>query len=180
MYSARVAGKKKAGDLREAEDRFIDAVGGAIEFWGFKRILGHIWAWLYLEAAPRDAPAIGKRLGLSKAAVSTSLKELESWGCVSRIRRPGERRELFEAEQDIWAMVSRVFRQRELPRVQKAVETFDEVRETLEHVGGAEKAAARAMRERVERLQGMAAIGVQALESVLDQGLADVRPLRED
>ena len=170
----------KAPDLKDVEDRFIEAVGGAIEFWGFKRILGHIWAWLYLQGEARDAAAIGKRMGLSKAAVSTALKELESWGVVSRLRRPGERRELFEAEQDIWAMVSRVFRQRELPRVQKAVEVFGAVREELGSVAAADKAQAKAMRERVERLEGMAGIALSAIESVLDQGLADVRPMREE
>ena len=153
-------------DLRESEDRFIDAVGEAIEFWGFKRILGHTWAWLYLAGEPQDAAAIGKRLGLSKAAVSTALKELEAWGCLRRFRRPGERRELFEAEQDVWAMVTRVFRQRELPRIVKTVEAFDGVRESLK-----KKPAGKEMEERVERLTDLAHIAIATMQSVLDGGL---------
>ncbi len=152
----------------DAEDRFIDAVGASIEFWGFKRILGHTWAWLYLAGTPQDAAAIGKRLGLSKAAVSTALKELEAWGCIHRFRRPGERRELFEAEQDIWAMVSRVFRQRELPRIQKTVEIFDEVRTSLK-----KKPGAKAMEERIERLTDLAHIAIATMKSVLDNGIPD-------
>jgi len=162
---------RKIDPIVDAEDRFIDAVGAAIEFWGFKRILGHTWAFLYLAGEPRDAAAIVKRLKVSKAAVSTALGELENWGCVHRFKRPGERRELFEAEQDVWAMVTRVFRNRELPRIQKTIDSFERVRAALGEAKGPSKDAARGMDERVERLAGFALIAVEMMKSALDQGI---------
>ena len=38
-----------SGTLSQAEDLFIELVGSAIEFWGFKRILGNVWGVLYLS-----------------------------------------------------------------------------------------------------------------------------------
>lgn len=169
--------------LREPEDRFVDAVGGAIEFWGFRRVLGHIWGWLYLQGTPRTAPDICARLGLSKALVSTSLTELERWGCVRRFRRPGSRREMFEAEQDVWAMVSRVFRERELVMVKQVAETLDAVGEDLKVLGkksGPAREEAKARLERVQRMGDLAQFAAIAISGFLEQGLADVRPLKND
>lgn len=169
--------------LREPEDRFVDAVGGAIEFWGFRRVLGHIWGWLYLQGVPRTAADIGERLKLSKALVSTSLTELERWGCVRRFRRPGSRREMFEAEQDVWAMVSRVFRERELLMVKQVAETLDGVGADLKDLSkkpGASRDEAKARLERVQRMGDLAQFAAIAIQGFLEQGLADVRPLKND
>lgn len=169
--------------LREPEDRFVDAVGGAIEFWGFRRVLGHIWGWLYLQGEPRTAADIGARLALSKAQVSTSLTELERWGCVRRFRRPGSRREMFEAEQDVWAMVSRVFRERELLKVKQIAETLDGVGDDLKSLSrkaGASRDEAKARLERVQRMGDLAQFAAIAIQGFLEQGLADVRPLKND
>jgi HTH-type transcriptional regulator, glycine betaine synthesis regulator len=158
--------------IREAEDLFIDAVGSAIEFWGFKRILGFVWAWLYLEGEPRSAGAIGERLDLSKAAVSTAIAQLEHWGCVWRIRKPGDRHELYSAEQDIWRMVSRVFRERELRKLDQSLESFDRAM----HL--ARDARAKGLHSRIERLASLARIAKTALQLALDRGRADIRPLK--
>ena len=174
---------KEPDPLREPEDRFVDAVGGAIEFWGFRRVLGHIWGWLYLQGEPRTAAEIGARLKVSKAAVSTSLTELERWGCVRRYRRPGSRREMFEAEQDVWAMVSRVFRERELTMVKRTADTLDRVGEDLQGLAkkpGAAREEAKARLERVQRMGDLAQFATIAIQGFLEQGLADVRPLKGD
>ena len=170
-----------ADPLRDPEDQFIDAVGSAIEFWGFRRVLGHVWGWLYLSGEPRTAPEIAARLKLSKAAVSTSLGELEHWGCVRRFRRPGSRREMFVAEQDVWAMVSRVFRDRELRKVQQVAGTLESVGGSLESLSkkpGRSREEAKARLDRVQRMSDLAQFAVVAIQGFLDQGLADVRPLK--
>ena len=94
--------------------RVADAVGALIEGWGFKRNMGRMWAVLYLEDDPLSAAELGERLGLSTGAVSMLLTELQQWGAVKKAWVVGERREHYEAETNIWKMVSRVFREREL------------------------------------------------------------------
>ncbi len=99
-----------------------DAVGELIESWGFKRNMGRMWAVLYLEDHPLTAAELGERLGLSTGAVSMLLAELSQWTAIKKAWVVGERREHYEAETDIWKMVSRVFRERELRWIRTARE----------------------------------------------------------
>jgi DNA-binding transcriptional regulator GbsR (MarR family) len=102
-----------AAAAREAELLAADAIGDVIEHWGFRKVLGRIWTVLFLAAEPLPAAVIGERLQMSAGAVSMSLTELQRWGVVKRVWRPGERREFFEAETDFWKMISKVFDERE-------------------------------------------------------------------
>ena len=99
--------------LREAELIAADAIGDVIEHWGFRKGLGRLWTVLFIAGEPLPAQAIGERLTMSAGAVSMSLTELQRWGVVHRVFRPGERKEFFEAETDFWKMISKVFDERE-------------------------------------------------------------------
>jgi DNA-binding transcriptional regulator GbsR (MarR family) len=97
----------------EAETAAAEAVGDAIEHWGFRRALGRMWATLYVASEPLSATDLAERLCMSAGAVSTTIAELRRWDVIKRVWRPGERRELYEAETDLWRMVANVVRERE-------------------------------------------------------------------
>jgi DNA-binding transcriptional regulator GbsR (MarR family) len=99
--------------IREAELLAADAIGEVIEHWGFRKVLGRVWTVLFIAAEPLPAADLGERLQMSAGAVSTSLTELQRWGVVKRVWRPGERKEFYEAETDFWKMISKVFDERE-------------------------------------------------------------------
>ncbi len=103
---------------REAELLAADAIGDIIEHWGIPEVAsGRVWTVLFLAADTLPAQAVGERLSMSAGAVSMSLSELQRWGVVRRVWKPGERKEFFEAETDFWRMISKVFDERErLPR----------------------------------------------------------------
>lgn len=91
----------------------IDAVGSVIEFWGFKRNQGRVWALLYLRGEALPAAAIEQALTLSKGAVSMLLRDLEHWGVVSRVPREGAGPNRYLASTDVVRMVARVIAERE-------------------------------------------------------------------
>jgi DNA-binding transcriptional regulator GbsR (MarR family) len=99
--------------VHEAELLAADAIGDIIEHWGFRKGLGRVWTVLFLTDEPQPAAAIGERLSMSAGAVSMALTELQRWGVVHRVWRPGERKEFFAAETDFWRMISKVFDERE-------------------------------------------------------------------
>ncbi|MFO0658959.1 MAG: polyprenyl synthetase family protein [Polyangiaceae bacterium] len=70
-----------------------DVVGRLIEFWGFKRNMGRVWAVLYLNEAPLTAPDLRDRLCLSAGAISMTLAELTRWGVVKKVWVQGDRRD---------------------------------------------------------------------------------------
>ena len=123
-------------DIRAAELRIAEVIGGLMEFWGFKAVMGRLWTILYLSPEPLPAADLGERLQSSAGAVSMALADLQKWGVVKKAWRPGERRDFYEPETSIWKMVTRVFRERELGYVRAAIESFETARKTLAKLRG--------------------------------------------
>ena len=108
----------------------IDQIGSLIELWGFGRIMGRIWASLYLASSPLSSEAIQNRLSISSGLANTMVNALLRWGVVHKVIVPGERRTYYAAETDPWRMISRVLRQREHRRIAQAIEVCEDA---LEH-----------------------------------------------
>ncbi len=168
-------------DQDEAVLRAADAVGGLMEFWGFKRNMGRMWCVLYLSDRPLAAADLGQILQLSTGAVSMTLSELTKWGVVKKSWVPGERRDYYEPETSIWKMVSRVFRERELRQIHAAIEAFDEVVTSL---GRRRKTAGLVDVQRIDFALGrirslldLARVGEKLLGAVLAGQPVDAGPL---
>jgi len=146
--------------------KVADAVGALMESWGFKRNMGRLWAVLYLESRPLSAAEIGERLSLSAGGVSMLLTELQEWGAIKKSWVPGERREYFEAETNIWKPVSRVFRERELQWIHTAVDAFAGIDAQLA-AAPADDERSKLIAERVSGLTALARVGAHVLDAIL-------------
>lgn len=92
----------------KAVDHFILYWGDMGGQWGVNRSVAQIHALLYLSVQPLNAEQISEALGMARSNVSNSLKELTSWKLIHRVPIPGDRREHFAAEVDVWEMVIRI------------------------------------------------------------------------
>lgn len=88
-----------------ARRTFIEAGGHATQSFGFGRILGQLFALLYLSPKPMCLDDIAKELGVSKASVSTTVRQLQSWSAVKRVWVKGDRKDYYEAETDFNAVL---------------------------------------------------------------------------
>jgi HTH-type transcriptional regulator, glycine betaine synthesis regulator len=144
-----------AGDAKETtnpiELRVAEAIGGAIEFWGFKAIMGRLWTFLYLSPEPLSQPELAERLAVSSGSISMALADLQKWGVVKKAWRPGDRKDFYEAETSIWKMVSRVFRERELVHIREAIVAFDAAKRQL---GDVRSGAAPETKRRIKFIEG--------------------------
>lgn len=130
----------------------VDAVGHVIEFWGFKRNQGRVWALLYLRGEPLNAGEIERELELSKGGVSMLLRDLDRWGVVRRVRLPRDTVWRYGAETDLVRMVSHVIEERELRFISRIRADLAEARRL---------AAGGAAREQLGRLERMATLADQ-------------------
>lgn len=175
--AAYTGGVAKPPDAHtEALLKVADAIGALMEFWGFRRNMGRLWALLYLSPEPLSAADISDALSLSAGAVSMTLGELSGWGAVKKSWVPGERRDYYSPEVSIWKMVSRVFRERELRQIEGAIEAFQETMGTLDTRGQAPSREA-FTKERLGRLLELAEVGKSLLEAVLSGESIDALPL---
>lgn len=159
-----------AGRLKEHELLVAEAVGGVIEFWGFKRNQGRLWTLLYLRDRAMSAQELMEELDLSKGAVSMLTRELESWGVIKRVRLPGDSLWRFAAETDVLGMIGRVVRQREATVIGTAREQLEDALDLMrrdDEVSGGE-------RERVERMRTVALLVEQAVNLFLKTAKLDV------
>jgi DNA-binding transcriptional regulator GbsR (MarR family) len=177
MDTADTEGEIESDSLWGSERIVSDAVGRLMELWGFKPNLGRVWALLYLAGEPLTAKQLRDRLQQSTGAVSMTLSELGRWGVARKSWVQGDRRDFYEAEANIWKMVSRVIRERELAEVTQAIEAFEEALVSLEH--DADERGARAgrrylaQRDRIRQLLELARLGRTMLDALISSARLD-------
>jgi DNA-binding transcriptional regulator GbsR (MarR family) len=106
--------------LPAAVERFVLHWGDMGGQWGVNRSVAQIHALLYLSERPLTAEEIAETLGLARSNVSNSLKELAGWKLVRRVPVLGDRRDHFEAETDLWEMVTRIAQGRKAREIDPA------------------------------------------------------------
>jgi DNA-binding transcriptional regulator GbsR (MarR family) len=90
-------------------ERFILHWGEMGTRWGVNRSVAQVHALLYLSPRPLNAEEIADTLSLARSNVSTSLKELQSWGLIKITHVVvGDRRDHFEALKDVQEMFNLV------------------------------------------------------------------------
>jgi DNA-binding transcriptional regulator GbsR (MarR family) len=98
--------------LTPVMERYVLHWGEMGARWGVNRSVAQIHALLYLSPAPLTAEEIADTLALARSNVSTSLRELQSWGLVTLTHLMGDRRDHFEAKSDLWDMLLTIVEER--------------------------------------------------------------------
>jgi DNA-binding transcriptional regulator GbsR (MarR family) len=98
--------------LTPVMERYVLHWGEMGTRWGVNRSVAQIHALLYLSPRPLTAEEIADTLTLARSNVSTSIRELQSWGLVSLTHLMGDRRDHFEAKKDLWEMLLTIVEER--------------------------------------------------------------------
>jgi DNA-binding transcriptional regulator GbsR (MarR family) len=80
--------------------------------WGINRTVAQVHALLFISPKALNADDIVETLGVARSNVSTSLKELQSWGIVKLVHILGDKRDHFESMKDVWEMFRVVLNER--------------------------------------------------------------------
>ncbi len=118
--------------LQEARDRFVEAWGTFGSAWGIPRSMAQVHAVLIVSPAPLSTEDVMERLNISRGNGNMNLRALIDWGLVRKVLRPGERKEYFEAEKDVWKMATLIARERKKRELEPLIRLLDE----LSHVEG--------------------------------------------
>lgn len=144
--------------LAAARREFVDLWGQMANHWGINRTMSQIHALLMVSHQPLSAEAIMEELQISRGNVSMNLRDLINWGIVRRTSMPGDRRDFFTTETDVWSMFQIILRERKKRELDPLLTRLDEC---LNHAGkkpehgasGEEKAAHEAYVKRVTELR---------------------------
>ena len=113
-------------EFQKMRMQFIIQWGTLGSSWGINRTMAQIHALLMIALEPMHTNEIMKELKISRGNANTNLRELISWELVQRIAYPGDRKEYFEAEKDVWMMFCTIVRERKRREIDPALKLLRE------------------------------------------------------
>ena len=115
---------------KEAKEELIQAWGNLGYSWGLNKTMAQIHALLMISPKPLSTEEIMEELNISRGNANMNIRALLDWHIIYRISVPGERKEFFKSEKDIWALARQVVkerRKRELEPILKVLKNVNEV-----------------------------------------------------
>lgn len=107
--------------LSPTVEQFVLRWGDMGGQWGVNRSVAQIQALLFLSERPLTAEDIAEALGMARSNASNSLKELIAWKLIRRVPVLGDRRDHYEAEADLWQILTRIAQGRKEREIDPAV-----------------------------------------------------------
>jgi DNA-binding transcriptional regulator GbsR (MarR family) len=117
-------------DYKEAKAILIQSWGTLGSSWGINRTMAQIHILLMITPEPLSTEDIMEELSISRGNVNMNLRSLLEWGVIYKKLMPGERKEYFTAEKDIWdlaGIVSKERRKRELEPAMRILEAVGKI-----------------------------------------------------
>lgn len=113
--------------LTEARQQFISSWGAFGSHWGINRTMAQIHALLLVSPEPLTQDDLMEELNISRGNTNMNIRELINWGLVERVLLPGERKEYFSAEKDIWKVVRQIVKERKKRELEPMLELLDKL-----------------------------------------------------
>lgn len=161
-------------NLRAVRDSMIRGLGELTDFFGFSPVMGHLYGALLMSPQPLSLDELQEIVGRSKASVSMNMRALERWNMVRQVWVKGDRRKFYEAEGDLWKVVTSIIESRERREVGTALKVLEENSQRLEAakscLSDEERRLAEHYLERVRDLQRFFQLAQTALEILLRRG----------
>jgi DNA-binding transcriptional regulator GbsR (MarR family) len=164
----------KPAALHEVQE-LANQIGAFIQYWGFKSVHGRLWAHLFLSSEPLDASALIKRLGVSKALISMSLKDLLKYKVVRVTGKSTDGTVLYDTSTDLTAVILNVLKMRERKLIDRVSAACSDVKGLTE----AQTTQWKLSQERIAAMAQLIETGRETLEGFLALSNTDMRHWRD-
>jgi DNA-binding transcriptional regulator GbsR (MarR family) len=114
-------------ELEAAKLKYIQTWGSLATSWGINKTMAQVHALLLVAVEPLSADAIMETLKISRGNVNMNVRALIDWGIVKKEFVPGERKEFFVADKDIWEVFKQVTKERKRREIEPVLKVLDEL-----------------------------------------------------
>ena len=128
-------------NLHEAKQQFIQSWGVLGSSWGINRTMAQIHALLLIAPEALNADEIMEALQISRGNANMNIRELINWGIVEKVLKPGDRKEYFSAEKDIWKVGKRIMKERKKRELDPMITVMEQIKVIDENKKDAETTA---------------------------------------
>lgn len=111
----------------EAKMKFIQTWGTLGSSWGINRAMAQIHALLLISPEPLSTEDIMKELSMSRGNANMNIRALIDWGVVEKKLLPGDRKEYFYSDKNIWSLAKQVVKERKKRELEPAIKALEEV-----------------------------------------------------
>ena len=91
--------------------------------------MAQVHALLLVSADPLSQDDLMEQLNISRGNANMNIRELIDWGLVDRVIVPGERKEFFTAEKDIWKVARLIIKERKKRELDPMLKLLDQLKE---------------------------------------------------
>lgn len=116
-------------DLQASKQKFIDTWGSLGSEWGINKSVAQVHALLLVSTEPVSTDEVMEALTISRGNANMSLRQLMDYGIVSKKVIPGDRKEYFVAEKDIWKWAVKVAMMRKQKEIDPVMEVLKELQQ---------------------------------------------------
>ena len=156
-------------NLAEARDSFIEGIGRLVATVGLSRVIGQLYAMLFLSNEPLCLDDMAERLKISKGNASVNIRELEKLGVVRKVWVKGSRRDFYEAELDLEKLIRNgivIAAKRRMDMILETINTTENLVRKAEGAKGDEKKTAELYLKRLESVKELHRFAQEMLESI--------------
>lgn len=150
--------------LDEAKEKFIQQWGSLGSTWGINRTMAQIHALFLIEEELLSAEDVMEMLKISRGNSNMNIRTLIDWGLVYKEYQPGERKEFFRGEKDIWKVTQRVIRVRQRQELDPMINVLTQL-QTVE-LGKKNKKEVEAFTKQIKSIKSFADLADRSLTKI--------------
>ena len=156
-------------NLARAGDNFIEGAGHLASTVGVSRVIGQLYAMLFLSNEPLCLDDMAETLGISKGNASVNIRELEKLGVVRKVWVKGSRRDFYEAELDLEKLIKNGIvagAKRRMNMILETVVKTENLVKRAKGMNGEEKKTAELYLKRLQSVKEIHRFAEEMLESI--------------
>jgi DNA-binding transcriptional regulator GbsR (MarR family) len=159
--------------LRAVNDSMLEGLGQLADYFGYNKVMGKMYGALLLSPQPMSLDDLMLHLDVSKASVSMNMRMLENIGMVREVWVRGDRRKYYEAESDLWTILTNVLGSRELRDVNQALNVLEHninaLREKSPTMSKADQDLAQFYTQRIDQMKDFFRFAKLVLTTLLER-----------
>ena len=149
--------------IEEAKLQFIQAWGKLGSEWGINRTMAQIHALLMISEKPLSTEEIMESLSISRGNANMNIRELLNWNLVHKVLIPGDRKEYFSGEKDVWEVAKRIARERKKREIEPVLQELKQ----LQNIENPKSAEAKQFVDMVKNIHSFAEKIDKSVETML-------------
>ena len=147
--------------LADAKKDFIQLWARLGSEWGINRTMAQVHAFLLISERSLSTEEVMDGLSISRGNANMNIRELMAWNLLYKDLVPGDRKEYFRAEKDIWEVAKRIARERKKREIEPLIRELAQ----LENVEGGE--ASKSFVKTVKDIQSLASKMNTSIETMI-------------